>query len=177
MWPPLDSAWTRVKCAHMVVHFWENEADLWEDIQWQLFQSNRMETEFEKEINSSFQSLYWTSDLQHVHIPRFNDLYKEEHATFEFNLFLHFNQDRDVLVGGLNAVCHVPMQGMDNSWFTLWPIGDSWPEEERWWEGRGHITAPAPPSQGPGAHWSQQAAPPPQPLPLVWKWCTLGLSQ
>lgn len=28
----------------------------------------------------------------------FSDLYKEKHATFEFNLFLHFNLERNILV-------------------------------------------------------------------------------
>ena len=37
-----------------VVHSREDGVDLWEDIQWQLFQLNQTETELEKEINFIF---------------------------------------------------------------------------------------------------------------------------
>ena len=79
-------------------------------------------------------SLYCTSNVQRVHILLFSDLYKEKHATFEFNPFLHFNPDRDVLLQELNTVCHVPTQGIENLESSLWPADDNWPKENRWLE-------------------------------------------
>lgn len=86
-------------------------------------------------VNSNyFSCIEWElfvcmSDMQHAHVLLFCDLYREKHATFEFNLFLQFNLDRDAVLRELNTTCHVPAQGMENVGSALWPTDDKWPGE------------------------------------------------
>lgn len=77
-----------VKFCHLIVPFRDNKVDLWENIQWQLFQLNQMEIEFEKEVNSCF--YFSVSYFRHPVLSRPTGCgpITGKHATFGFTFSL-----------------------------------------------------------------------------------------